>query len=605
MCVVSVLIPLALVLQVYAQELASHDTGVAQDSMEKLVDNLVDNVVNKLTNKLASQKLSETDSMDKSVDYLLKNVVDKLISRAIHRMTHSQQQMTRGTPTRMTRGTPSQHLRRNVIAFGAGLPPGNPSVDFDTPKTPPRPPSGSSFLSRAGNSASYQALDITQSLASTLVLRPKEVIEGDKDRVKASVQKMQTNAASLDVQSGAQRLSLLKVGALFGSAVASGAAPYLLAERIVHTFVPALAGLIFSIGCNAEYTGKVAVARGKEVSATTVKVAAEAEIYLARAERVKAIIGLCVGISATAAAYALIIPALIEDLEEVGVAEGLLNDTYLIMPLIAGLAAAVAALASTESKDLSQISIATGERRFARVTRESVLQSVEKATGLTKEKWFSFALGVLPAPLLATICPGDLGFKAVVAAAGAAAQCTYSLVTAEYILAAAVESVSLKSRTAALSETYSNQASKASSILPFTSALSGACLATAVVAVEVCPALGLTFGHGALGVFSEAVMCGFFPVAGAIFAAASYISSTCATIDADAATEAADKIPDSRAVLGSDKDPTSETLELLGLTIKVARRRTLNWINGVAGQVEQSTRNELDSSTSVGVRPRT
>ena len=54
-----------------------------------------------------------------------------------------------------------------------------------------------------------------------------------------------------------------------------------------------------AIGIGAEYTGKVAVADGKEVAATTLQCAAEAEALLAKAERVKAVSPLCVGVSAT------------------------------------------------------------------------------------------------------------------------------------------------------------------------------------------------------------------------------------------------------------------------------------------------------------------
>ena len=55
----------------------------------------------------------------------------------------------------------------------------------------------------------------------------------------------------------------------------------------------------------------MAVARGKEVAAITLMAAAEAETFLAQAERGKAIIPLCVGVATTASAFALVAPAVV------------------------------------------------------------------------------------------------------------------------------------------------------------------------------------------------------------------------------------------------------------------------------------------------------
>jgi hypothetical protein len=138
---------------------------------------------------------------------------------------------------------------------------------------------------------------------------------------------------------------------------------------------------------------------------------------------------------------------------------------YLICPLFAVLAAAVAALAAQETSSLSQRATGVGSRRFAKSTEVgrtwlSATEQISAAAERYQEKWAFFALGVLPAPALAVLCPGPLSFKAIVAAAVAAAQCAYSLANAEYRLAAAVESVALKSRTAAVSDTYANQGAR-------------------------------------------------------------------------------------------------------------------------------------------------
>jgi len=83
--------------------------------------------------------------------------------------------------------------------------------------------------------------------------------------------------------------------------------------------------------------------------------------------------------------------------------------------------------------------------------------------------------------------PGPLEFKAVVAAAIAAAQSAYYLAQAEYFLARATDAVALKSRAAAIADTYANQGARSGSILPFTSALAGLCAAATAAVVEILP----------------------------------------------------------------------------------------------------------------------
>ena len=92
-------------------------------------------------------------------------------------------------------------------------------------------------------------------------------------------------------------------------------------------------------------------------------------------------------------------------------------------------------------------------------------------------RWIGFARSVLPGPLLGAACPGPLAFKAIVATATAAAQSAYSLAVTEYNIAQAADAVALKSRAAAVADTYANQGARAGAILPFTSALAGLCAA--------------------------------------------------------------------------------------------------------------------------------
>ena len=115
--------------------------------------------------------------------------------------------------------------------------------------------------------------------------------------------------------------------------------------------MPTTAALCAAVGISAEFVGKIAVSNGKEIAAVTIQAAAEAEGILAGAERAKAVIPLCVGLSTTASAFALLAPALLEDVgRRFGVQ--LVTELYLIFPLLATLSAAVAGLAYRETESV-------------------------------------------------------------------------------------------------------------------------------------------------------------------------------------------------------------------------------------------------------------
>ena len=375
----------------------------------------------------------------------------------------------------------------------------------------------------------------------------------------------------LDQAAGATpQLSALELAILSTTVGVSFFSPYVLSAKIVEVLVPSMSALTASIGFSSEYIGKVAVSRGKEVAAITLQAAAESELYLAQAERSKAIIPLCVGIGATTAAFALLAPALVADLAARGIGLAVITEVYLICPLFAVLAAAIAALAAQESSSLANRAMGVGARRFASSqevgrTWLSATEQITAGVERSKSKWTSFSLGVLPAPVIAILTPGPLSYKAIVAAAVVAAQCAYSLARAEYTLAAAVESVALKSRSAAISDTYANQGARAGSILPFTSALSGLCAATTVAVVEVLPLVG-----SATGPIGESVVTVIFPAVGALIAAAASISKARCEVDAEAATAASQQLA---SVKSQEKDPFQTTAELVRLTVKSTRQR--------------------------------
>lgn len=119
----------------------------------------------------------------------------------------------------------------------------------------------------------------------------------------------------------------------------------------------------------------------------------------------------------------------------------------------------------------------------------------------------------------------------MVGAAIATCQAAWCLAAAESYIARATEAVALKSRAAAISDTYANQGARAGAVLPFTSALAGLAAASCAAAVEALPLLP--------NPLAQSVGCFAFPAVGAVFAGAAALSRARCEVDAAAATEAA------------------------------------------------------------------
>lgn len=369
------------------------------------------------------------------------------------------------------------------------------------------------------------------------------------------------------------QLSRLEVTLLFSSVMAACAGPLFPdGLKIAEVLAPAAAALNAAVGIGAEYTGKVAVADGKEVAAAALQCAAEAEGFLARAERVKAITPLCVGISATAATVSLVAPVVLDSLSPALV----VTELYLLCPLISVLGASVASLSLQETRLYSSRAISVGNRRFAKGglvgrTWLSASEQIEKSSQQTSERWKSFALSVLPAPFIGSIIPGPLSTKAVIVSALAAAQCAFFLAQAESILARGTDAVALKSRSAAVCDTYANQGARSAAILPFTSALSSLCAAATAAIVELpwleaCAHLG-----GAQGAIASVFLVGLFPALGSLFAAAASVSKARCEVDAEAAIQAAATL----ALEYDDDDdpilrPLNGVVDLIRVTITTA-----------------------------------
>lgn len=367
-----------------------------------------------------------------------------------------------------------------------------------------------------------QAYELVSGLAERIVALGPSTNETQRFLpVTSALLKIQRNMDILDNVAGrTPQLSRLELLVLGSTVLVSAISPAIFPLRIVEVLVPSLAAVAASIGLSSEYVGKVAVSKAKEISALAIQAAAEAEALLASAERAKAILPLCVGIATTASAFALLAPNVLSALTERWGAD-VSSEILLLCPLISVLAAAVAGLATQESQYLASRATGLGTRRFA--TREvvgktwlSVGEQVDLSSERLNLKWRSFAIGVLPAPIVAVLFPGSLALKTVVCAAVAAAQAAYCLAIAEYYLSSAVETVALKARSSAVADTYANQSSRAGAILPFTSALAGLCAAASAAAVELLPLIHL--------VELQSLVSALFPSGAALFAAAATVA---------------------------------------------------------------------------------
>lgn len=244
------------------------------------------------------------------------------------------------------------------------------------------------------------------------------------------------------------------------------------------------------------------------------------KVLLASAERTKAILPLCVGIATTSSAFALLAPSFLRSLSKANNVQ-VITELLLIWPLIAVLAAAIAGLATQECKSIARRAADLGSRRFASAnnvgrTWLSITERVEVSASRLNQKWITFAISVLPAPLLAGLFPGDLAFKSVICAAIAAAQAAYYLAVSEYYISGSVEAVALKARASAVADTYANQSARAGAILPFTSALAGLCAAASAAAVELLPLIHV--------VEVQSFISLLFPSGAALFAAAASVA---------------------------------------------------------------------------------
>ena len=380
---------------------------------------------------------------------------------------------------------------------------------------------------------------------------------------------MLDNLASLQPQ-----LSVAELAALTGAVVASGLGPILFpGTSVTEALAPAAAAFTASITIGSEYIGRVAVADGKEIAANTIQCAAEAEVFLANAERVKAISPLCVGLAATFSLFSLLIPSLVEALDFAN-SPILITELYLLSPLVCVLSAAVGNLALEETRGFCTRAINVGVRRFSKSglvgrTWMSTSEQIQKSSRSKTDRWIQFASSVLPAPILGSFFGGpSLSSKCIVISALAAAQNAYFLAEAEGTVARATDAVALKARSAAVCDTYANQGARNAAILPFTSALSAFCAAATAAAVEL-PFLEAV--SRLYGTFGEVFVVSAFPILSSAFAAAAAVSKARCEVDAEAAALAASTLALEYDGMEGDGDPVLKPFQavrdLFGLAV--------------------------------------
>ncbi|KAL3934877.1 MAG: hypothetical protein SGARI_003200 [Bacillariaceae sp.] len=176
-----------------------------------------------------------------------------------------------------------------------------------------------------------------------------EVSSSDKreEQVWTALANLELDMQLLDKLAGQKpQLTGLELLVLSTSVAAAASGPWILGGKLTEFLAPTAAAFSAALGIGAEYVGRVAVADGKEVAAATIGCAAEAEGFLAQAERAKAITPLCVGIGATATTFSLLVPVLLGSVQEVSI----MTEIYLACPLISVLSAAVCSLALQDTK---------------------------------------------------------------------------------------------------------------------------------------------------------------------------------------------------------------------------------------------------------------
>jgi hypothetical protein len=112
----------------------------------------------------------------------------------------------------------------------------------------------------------------------------------EEQQVWEALANLEKDMQLLDRITGNQpQLSAWQLTLLLSAVGTTACSPFIWSGRLTEFVAPSMAAFTAAIGIAAEYRGKVAVADGKEVAAASLQCAAEAEGFLASAERAKAV----------------------------------------------------------------------------------------------------------------------------------------------------------------------------------------------------------------------------------------------------------------------------------------------------------------------------
>jgi len=400
------------------------------------------------------------------------------------------------------------------------------------------------------------------------VLADKTISPTSTQSIRAAVDLVTQDSVLLDRVIGAKsQLTAPELAVVAGGALAAFAAPALVGPKAQEILLPAIGATTAAIGFSSEYIGRTAMSSSKETAAITIQAAAECELVIASAERVKSVVPFAAALSVSGIAFAFVAPTLIETLNaKYGLS--IAKHLCLIVPIVSSIATVVAAIATKDMGVLCRRAIAMNKQPVAAFARKRNIPLEDNSA----EKFKSVLFATLAGPIIAAITPAPhglgVGFSGLLWTAIAATQGAWYLVTSEYQLARAQDSLALKARAAAVSDAYANQAQRSAALLPFNSALGGLSFACAAVVAEILPVIEQ---------YPVAVSCfasGIFPAIGAFFASCATVAKARCEIDAAAARKASDNFgeygpngasePFGRGVL----EPVGGVKELVTLVVK-------------------------------------
>mmetsp|Transcript_12565 Transcript_12565/g.25588 ORF Transcript_12565/g.25588 Transcript_12565/m.25588 type:complete len:537 (-) Transcript_12565:298-1908(-) len=313
----------------------------------------------------------------------------------------------------------------------------------------------------------------------SVALTPKKAPEGESALLDELLKDVETLSREGEIMRRPSTSTVFFT--VLSSMVLSLISPHTFSPEVTEVLVPTAASIIAVCTTAAEFQGKDSTSDAKEVAAVALARAAQAEAYLARAERAKAIIPAMVGVSATAAASSIVFPIL--------AAGGVAVSPFLIgsCPVVATAAAATGSLGKIDT--LAEGLAALGKTDPDRALPSRVTNGPSVRRKVIKQRVVAVLKAIVPSIALIAFLPGEFTYRCVIASSVAAAQVAYSLAEAETICSEVTMKVAAISKSAAQADVFANRAMAESSVLPFTSAIGGVVAVLSAALVEFNPAV--------------------------------------------------------------------------------------------------------------------